>query len=99
MYYTYILRSQIQPGAIYIGYASDLKVRLKQHNDVNYESYSKRFAPWEIESYFAFTDELQAKSFERYLKSSSGKAFMSKRLLSDKFKKALKEFKHGRVKR
>ena len=96
MYYAYILRSKYQAGAIYIGYTSDLKKRLAEHNATNYKSYSKRFAPWEIETYIAFSTEKQAKEFEIYLKGNSGKAFMRKRLLSDNFKKALKKFNNGR---
>ena len=96
MYYTYILKSSRQAGAIYIGYTSDLKTRLKQHNDHANNNYSKRFAPWTVETYLAFTEETQAKEFEIYLKSNSGKAFMRKRLLSKDFKEALKKFNNGR---
>lgn len=96
MFYTYILKSKKQAGAIYTGYTSDLKRRLSEHNNPMYESYSKRFAPWEIDCYFAFSTEQQAKDFEIYLKGNSGKAFMRKRLLSEEFKKALKKFNNGR---
>lgn len=96
MYYTYILKSLKQLGAVYIGYTKDLKVRLVQHNDQKYLSYSKRFAPWAIESYFAFAYLDQAKDFEKYLKSGSGKAFMRKRLISISFKEALVRFNNGR---
>ncbi len=96
MYYTYILKSKVRAGAIYIGYTSDLKKRLTEHNNPAYKSYSKRFAPWETESYFAFSTEQQAKDFETYLKGNSGKAFMRKRLLSEEFKRALEKFNNGR---
>lgn len=33
MFYTYILKSKKQAGAIYIGYMSDLKKRLAEHNN------------------------------------------------------------------
>jgi len=96
MFYTYILRSLKQPGAIYKGYTTDLKSRLADHNNPKKSTYSKKYSPWTIESYFAFSAEKQAKNFERYLKASSGKAFMHKRLISDQFKKALVEFNNGR---
>jgi len=96
MYYTYILKSTRQPGAIYIGYTSDLKRRLQQHNDFEHKSYSKRFSPWIIETYLAFSKKSEAKNFEKYLKSNSGKAFMRKRLLSEEFKNALAKFTNGR---
>jgi predicted GIY-YIG superfamily endonuclease len=97
MFYTYILKSKKVPGAIYKGYTKNLKSRLIQHNSL-LNQYSKKYAPWEIESYFAFSTEQQAKDFERYLKSSSGKAFMQKRLISNSFKEALKKFNNGRLK-
>jgi predicted GIY-YIG superfamily endonuclease len=98
MYYTYILRSVKNHGAIYVGYTSDLKSRLAHHNNPQNHGYTKRYAPWEIESYIAFSDKEEAKRFELYLKSSSGKAFMKKRLVSSRFKEALKEFNSGRRK-
>ena len=97
MYYTYILRSIKQPGAIYIGYTTDLKQRLAEHNDPKHKSYSKRHSPWMLETYLAFSKESDAKRFEVYLKSNSGKAFMRKRLLSEEFKNALAEFNNGRA--
>lgn len=98
MYYIYILKSIKKPGAIYIGYTTDLKSRLEKHNDPKNKGYSKRFAPWTIETYIAFTQVEDAKNFEKYLKSNSGKAFMRKRLISNQFKEALKKFNSGRVK-
>lgn len=96
MFYTYILRSKKTKGAIYVGYTEDLKKRLIQHNDEKNVGYTKRHAPWEIESYFALTNKQKAKDFERYLKSNSGKAFLRKRLISEDFREALKKFNNGR---
>ncbi|MEW6599692.1 MAG: GIY-YIG nuclease family protein [Nitrospirota bacterium] len=97
MFYTYILRSLKTSVAIYIGYTSDLKARLDRHNSPNNNGYTKRHAPWEIETYIAFTQKVDAQRFELYLKSSSGKAFMRKRLLSDQFIEAIEKFKNGRT--
>lgn len=98
MYYAYILRSKKVSGAIYKGYTRDLKARLAQHNSAT-GKYSSKYSPWELETYIAFSDKQQAEGFERYLKSSSGKAFMHKRLLSSQFKEALKKFNNGRRKK
>ncbi|KAF0146153.1 MAG: excinuclease ABC protein C subunit [Nitrospirae bacterium] len=98
MYYTYILKSIKTAGAIYIGHTSDLKSRVSQHNSPNNNGYSKRHAPWAVETYIAFADEKDAKTFELYLKSSSGKAFMKKRLISNEFREALEKFNNGRIK-
>jgi putative endonuclease len=97
MYYVYILKSIRQPGAIYIGYSKDLKSRLLEHNSGK-SAHTAKYRPWVVESYSAFTEEVDAKRFEKYLKSSSGKAFMKKHLISDQFKKALGEFNNGRNK-
>lgn len=96
MYYVYILRSKKQPGAVYIGYTNDLKSRILNHNSASNKRHSSKFAPWEIETYIAFSDKIDAEGFERYLKSNSGKAFMRKRLISNQFKVALEKFNNGR---
>lgn len=96
MHYTYILKSIKQEGAIYVGSTSDLRVRLKQHNSIGNPGYSKRHAPWTIETYLSFDQKVDAERFETYLKSSSGKAFMKKRLLSAKFKQELEAYKNNR---
>ncbi len=98
MYYTYILRSQSQPGAIYIGHTTDLKSRLKQHNATSSENYSRRHAALTVETYIVFSNHNDAKAFEFYLKSNSGKAFMRKGLISNRFKEALAKFNNGRTK-
>jgi len=75
----YILRSIDHPDHHYVGVTRDLRSRLKKHNagDV---AYTSRHAPWTIKSYIAYSDEKQALSFEKYLKSPSGRAFAKKRL-------------------
>ena len=81
MYYVYILRSQINPGKIYTGYTNDLKMRLHIHNQGGCK-HTSQYGPWKIEWYCAFNDKLKAMRFEKYLKSSSGKAFSNKRFIS-----------------
>jgi predicted GIY-YIG superfamily endonuclease len=98
MYYTYILRSVKNPGAIYIGYTGDLEARIAQHNSLQNNGYTKRYAPWVLETHLASSEEEDAKRFELYLKSSSGKAFMRKRLISNQFKEAMEKFNNGKKK-
>jgi len=95
MFYVYILKSEVQKGAIYIGQAVDLKKRLVEHNSKQ-STYSKIYAPWSLETYLAFTELSDAKRFETYLKSNSGKAFMRKRLITKEFREAVSEFNNGR---
>ncbi len=98
MFYTYILKSIKNSGATYIGHTKNLKSRLAKHNNPKNTGYSKRYAPWTLETYLAFSEEKEAKRFEMYLKSSSGKAFMKKRLISNQLKEALEKFNNRRDK-
>lgn len=79
MYYVYILQSQ-KDKSYYTGSTTDLKARLKAHNDKKV-TYSSTKAPFEIAWYCAFTNKLKAIAFERYLKEGSGFAFTRKHLL------------------
>ncbi|MGA1192127.1 MAG: GIY-YIG nuclease family protein [Bdellovibrionota bacterium] len=79
MKYVYILRSIKWPERRYFGITSDLKTRLKHHND-GCSRYTKRYRPWKLDTYIGFSDEERATEFERYLKTGSGKAFSKKRL-------------------
>lgn len=99
MFYAYILRSNSQEGAIYIGSTSDLKKRLITHNTNADANHVKKYQPWTVESYFAFSNKIDAEKFEKYLKSNSGKAFLRKRLISSEFKEAVRKFNNGRGER
>ena len=79
MFYVYLLRSLSHPHQKYIGVTSNLKVRFEKHN--NGESpHTSKYTPWELTTYLAFSNKLQAYSFEKYLKEHSGRAFANKRL-------------------
>jgi putative endonuclease len=79
MKYVYLLESINFPGESYIGLADDLRKRLAAHN-AGQSLHTKKFKPWRLVTYLAFSDEAKAIAFERYLKSSSGRAFAKKRL-------------------
>ena len=79
MHYVYLLRSIPAPDQTYIGYTSDLKTRLKSHNQGK-SKHTAKYNPWELITYVAFSEKSKALSFEKYLKSHSGKAFANKRL-------------------
>ena len=79
MRYVYILQSLSSPDRFYTGHTDDLKQRLKDHN-AGQVAHTSKHIPWKIKTYVAFTDEKQAISFEKYLKSASGRAFAKKRL-------------------
>jgi putative endonuclease len=77
--YVYILQSLSNPERYYVGLTGDLKVRLEQHN-AGQTFHTSKHAPWRVKTYVAFSDELQAVLFEKYLKTASGRAFARKRL-------------------
>lgn len=79
MYYTYILKSKID-NSKYFGYTSDLKKRVREHNNLK-SKYSSSKAPFILIWYCAFNEKQKAIDFEKYLKSSSGHAFVNKRLI------------------
>jgi putative endonuclease len=82
MHYVYVLRSKKDPNRYYVGETTTLEKRLKQHNQGK-STYSKRYAPWYIESFVCFRSTKLAKDFELYLKTGSGKTFLRRRLMAD----------------
>lgn len=82
MYYTYILLNSVT-GRYYVGYSPDLRNRLREHLLGNVKS-TKSNLNYMLVWYCAFKDRDMALTFERYLKSGSGVAFMKKRFLRSK---------------
>jgi predicted GIY-YIG superfamily endonuclease len=78
MWYVYLLKCS--DGTTYTGCTSNLDERLKRHNNKEV-SYTSTRLPFQLVTYIAFTDKYKAYSFEKYLKSGSGKAFSNKRFL------------------
>ena len=80
MYYTYVLKSKLN-GRLYTGSTSDLRKRLKQHNDGK-STFTKRDKPYELIYYEACISENDARSRELQLKSGIGKRYLKNRLRS-----------------
>lgn len=78
MYYVYIL--QLCDKSLYIGYSSDLKSRIKTHNEGSVSS-TKNFRPLKLIYYSSFMSKKKAMDFEQYLKTGSGFAFRNKHLV------------------
>ena len=78
MIYVYLLKSINFPNQTYVGYKTNLKQRIADHN---YEEspHIAKYRPWRIEAYIAFREESKAMAFEKYLKSGSGRSFAKKR--------------------
>jgi len=76
-HYVYILRSIPYPEKSYVGYTTNIKERLKKHNEGG-SKFTSAYKPWEIKTYIAFINKEKAIKFEKYLKSHSGRAFSAK---------------------
>ena len=78
-FYVYVLQSNMNPERFYTGLTDDLPTRLRRHNS-GQVLHTAKWKPWRLKTYVGFSDRPQAVQFERYLKSSSGRAFLKKRL-------------------
>jgi len=78
MFYVYVLQSESDDG-LYIGFSTDLRRRIKEHNEGRAFATSFR-GPWWLIYYEAYLDEEDAQGRERYLKSGGGRRFLIKQL-------------------
>ena len=78
MFYAYVLQSK-KNKEIYIGFTSDLKRRIVEHNQgLNFST--KRYMPWDIIYYEACKEETDAKRREKYLKTTQGGRLIKRRI-------------------
>lgn len=77
-HYVYIL--MCADGKPYTGCTNNLMDRIKRHKK-GYVPATKSRLPVELREFIVFKDKHKAYFFEKYLKSGSGRAFMSKHLL------------------
>jgi putative endonuclease len=70
----YILRSMKDPTRSYVGLTADIATRVADHN-AGACPQTARHVPWRVVVLLQFADERRAALFEKYLKSSSGRAF------------------------
>jgi predicted GIY-YIG superfamily endonuclease len=78
-YYVYILQSTAVADRFYTGFTENLETRFRDHNSGK-DPHTAKYKPWALITYLSFKDKAKALSFEKYLKSHSGKAFANKRL-------------------
>jgi len=88
-YYVYLLQS-IKDKELYIGFTSNLKKRLKKHND-GLNLSTKNSLPWQLIHYESYKNREDARRRERYLKTSQGSRLL-KRMLKEYF--YLQRLKH-----
>jgi predicted GIY-YIG superfamily endonuclease len=78
MYYIYLLKSISHPNQTYVGYTTNLKMRMRTHNS-GHSPHTEKYLPWELIVFLGFKSRTKAMEFEQYLKSHSGRAFAEKR--------------------
>jgi putative endonuclease len=71
----YIMRSVKDPDRQYIGRTADIASRLASHN-AGESPQTARHVPWQVVVLVQFLDERRALDFEKFLKSTSGRAFV-----------------------
>jgi putative endonuclease len=76
MYYVYVLQSEADAG-LYIWFSTDLKLRLKQHQDGASRATSRR-GPWTLIYYEAYIMRPDALGREKFLKSGAGRKHLAK---------------------
>ena len=79
--YVYVLKSMSFPQELYIGSTNDLRKRLAQHNTGKVVS-TKRFTPWRLAYYEAFSDEHTVRVRESRLKNNSNAMLELKKRIS-----------------
>jgi len=77
-YYVYILKCH--DSVIYVGCTNNLKERINRHKNGSCK-YTKGHLPFKLMFFCCFPNKYLAFDFEKYLKSCSGRAFISKHLL------------------
>ncbi len=78
-YYTYVLQSK-KDKRWYTGYTVDIRKRLNEHNEGEYESWTKGRGPFELIYCEMSKNKQDAKDREIYLKTGMGKRYLKNRL-------------------
>ena len=78
VFYVYVLRSESDSG-FYIGFSTNLRKRLKQHQDGESFAASHR-GPWKLIYYEAYTEREDAEGREKFLKSGAWRRFLRTQL-------------------
>jgi putative endonuclease len=78
MFYVYIIQSE-RDKKFYVGYTSDLKKRIEQH-DNGYVKSTKDRRPIKLVYYEACINQQDALHREKYLKTTYGKRYIKNRI-------------------
>ena len=76
MFYVYVLHSESDAG-LYIGFSSDLRRRLREHQAGMAPATAHR-GPWRLIYYEAYVEDADARGREKFLKSGAGRTYLKK---------------------
>ena len=80
-YTVYVIQSRLD-GRLYKGMTTDVSKRLKEHNSGRTFSTSP-YCPWKLVYSKEFPNRSDARIWEKYLKSGSGRKFLKKIISED----------------
>jgi putative endonuclease len=81
MFWTYLLENK-DDKSWYIGYSSDLKKRLAQHQSGQGAQTTKQKNNWHLIYCEGYLNKKDAEGRERFLKSGSGRKYLKKQLVN-----------------
>lgn len=79
MWYVYVLKS-LKNNIFYVGYTSNLKKRIRDHNSGNGSDFTNRNRPYKLIFYEAFESKVDAIKDEKFFKSGYGKEVLKEKL-------------------
>jgi len=77
-YYIYVMQSEIDNN-FYVGYTSDIRIRIEKHNKGEVQS-TKNRRPLKLVYWEGCLNQKDATHREKYLKTSHGKRYIKNRL-------------------
>ena len=79
MYFVYLLENQNEKSW-YIGYTTDLKRRLQEHQSGQGGKTTKARSDWKLIYFECYLEQKDALGRERFLKGGSGRKYLKKQL-------------------
>lgn len=79
MHYVYCLQS-LKNAKLYIGYTSDLKRRVAEHNHKQGGSFTEKNGPWKLIFYEAHHNKKDAGKMEKFYKTGYGREVLQGKL-------------------
>lgn len=78
MFFVYAIKSE-KDGRLYKGFTTDLKRRLKEHNQGKTKS-TKGFVPWNLVYFEQVESRSLAREREKFLKSGKGRDYLKENI-------------------